>query len=798
MALRRGALETDFSFGFRSSFQPYSAMSYWVHRGGENFGPYSLDQLQGLLDEGQLTLADLAILEGDPAWKTVGDILDAAAFAPPAKLPVRPAVVAVRKAPADPAEEQVEDLEEPALAASGATTGGSRRKLWILLSVLLVLGGGAVAAWQLGWFGKPQEEVQNPTPNKPKGNSQLPNLPNTEENGTSPIPIPNPPTPGTGNPTLPTGADLPLVRPLPASAAYLPADAFAVLTIAPKQLLDKAGGFSALLDQAAGATPEGKQIKMVVGMFSPENLGFAINQPLHVFAMAPALKDAKPDMGLVLPVGDIEKINTALPNALTVLAGFAKVPAPNLKFADQGGFQACAVPGLPVVMGYNNEALVVLVANGGDTATDAATLMPRLKQLFGKAGGLTGDAHFKASQQKTHDFGIWLNLARISQVVPLDESQREALAQAGVSSVALAGWFGKGNVRVDVSASLAKPLTANPSGKGVPKELLDVVPANALVVLAASVNAAAVAQSLAAGTGTSATAAADQALAAVGLSVAKLLELAGGDAVVALLPPVQPGGAPAVLAVASVKSTAAADAWIKSLETLPAPGAGGLTLAQSLKLLGLQFFRNGNWLCLSPDSLKSRLETPNPGDTLPAATRSLLEGNAITLHASIKAALPLLREVPGAESFTAPLSQFESLTLAGNSDVAGSSGFLTLELADKKTNSLSLLVGELLRMQQWNSGATVPPRPPLPGDPPRRPSPVPQPPKPPLQLLPPAPAPAPPQSTTGELPGIPTPPTLPAPPKLPGPPEPPLPGDPSRRPSAVPAPAGSPEAKPGS
>ncbi len=52
-------------------------MPYWIHRNGENVGPYDLPQLQDMLAAGQATADDLAIEEGASEWSTVEDLAGA-------------------------------------------------------------------------------------------------------------------------------------------------------------------------------------------------------------------------------------------------------------------------------------------------------------------------------------------------------------------------------------------------------------------------------------------------------------------------------------------------------------------------------------------------------------------------------------------------------------------------------------------------------------------------------------------------------------------------------------------------
>lgn len=43
-----------------------------VHQSGQNFGPYSLDDINSMLTGGRVSMNDLAWVEGEPEWTRVG------------------------------------------------------------------------------------------------------------------------------------------------------------------------------------------------------------------------------------------------------------------------------------------------------------------------------------------------------------------------------------------------------------------------------------------------------------------------------------------------------------------------------------------------------------------------------------------------------------------------------------------------------------------------------------------------------------------------------------------------------
>ena len=61
---------------------------YYIHRGGQNLGPYRLDQVTAMLRGNQLSIEDLAALEGDADWQPLGNLIDIAP-SPPPPVPVK-------------------------------------------------------------------------------------------------------------------------------------------------------------------------------------------------------------------------------------------------------------------------------------------------------------------------------------------------------------------------------------------------------------------------------------------------------------------------------------------------------------------------------------------------------------------------------------------------------------------------------------------------------------------------------------------------------------------------------------
>ena len=129
-------------------------MTYWIQRDGENYGPYTQDQLQDMHDKGEVALTDLAAEEGGAEWQTVGDILAGETC-------VSVSAPKIRTYSADPRRPA---LGKPRARKIVEAAPPSRRKLWTSLALLLLLGGVYFI-----WFKKaPEVEIAEVKPPEEK------------------------------------------------------------------------------------------------------------------------------------------------------------------------------------------------------------------------------------------------------------------------------------------------------------------------------------------------------------------------------------------------------------------------------------------------------------------------------------------------------------------------------------------------------------------------------------------------------------------------------------------------------
>jgi hypothetical protein len=71
-------------------------MNYWVARGGQQQGPFSIADVQRMLAQGALSPNDLAWQEGMPQWLPISQVIPAAAPAPPPPMAAPPPAMAAQ------------------------------------------------------------------------------------------------------------------------------------------------------------------------------------------------------------------------------------------------------------------------------------------------------------------------------------------------------------------------------------------------------------------------------------------------------------------------------------------------------------------------------------------------------------------------------------------------------------------------------------------------------------------------------------------------------------------------------
>jgi hypothetical protein len=103
-------------------------MKYLIHRGGQQYGPYSVEELRQFVTSGNILASDMAWAQGMPAWVPVSQILGGAPAPAPAPAAPAPAPAPSYQAPgpafAQPPAAAAPVSYAPAAYSSPAPAGG--------------------------------------------------------------------------------------------------------------------------------------------------------------------------------------------------------------------------------------------------------------------------------------------------------------------------------------------------------------------------------------------------------------------------------------------------------------------------------------------------------------------------------------------------------------------------------------------------------------------------------------------------------------------------------------------------
>ena len=686
-------------------------MPYWIHRDGENVGPYELDQLQQLLESGHLVPEDLAIEEGAGEWTTVGE---ATASGGPA-LPEAPAGIPVAEL-AEPAA--FEDPQPELAEAAPLADAKPKSKLPLVLGVIVgvtALGAGGYLVWEnfintpdnspvdkskSAQFTKKTEFKEPPMnfgENNDTNNDKDPksvtngtvepvgigNNTETEKNATiieppilPPIPPPGnatepvfpPPIPVDGNKTV-HEANASVATNAPVGAGFLPDDLAVAMQISPKRILTKLGGLNGVLTQVMGLGAIDQlpaPAKMVLNMPNPENVGIAGDQSVYLFFKQPA--DNPPLAGLILPLTDAKKFS----DFLVLVATAAKIPGVEAK--DLGGIQGLPLAGMPVVAGWNDQAAVLVGVAVQEVAPpppfedeegeecDAALpedpfqamLMAELKSILAKKKPLIqARPQFAKMVQQPVDLGLWVNLTQALQLAQATapELKDADLAKLGQVDLAIGVDFGQGEVTVNSRVFYDEKLFPDWStGKPLDKALLDAMPGDAVATLTGSANIAVVMKAIEDALPPDEMGMINQQLGSLGLTWENFKPIPGGDIAISL--PLDNGDAESNAATDLLLATTINDDVTLSALMNRLGEAGLLT---EMEEGGVELFLKEKILYFCPRSHRPRLEvgldSDPPVPPLPGALRKFHAENDAALHINPAAAKVLLSRIPPEAEF---------------------------------------------------------------------------------------------------------------------------------------------------
>jgi hypothetical protein len=199
------------------------SVDIYIARGEEQFGPYPLEQVRELLDQGALLPEDLAFHEGLENWTPLAEVIAKQSTPPvPPSPPALPSATVDSPSPAPDPQTATDPTVEPQLASVAATQPKPKKQVpvWVTIVILVLIVGGGLGygAWYV--FFKPNPEYsptkwdkEDPSEEPGMGQSSTSENQNTGQPGglTGPV-IPSKPEPTPKpTPTPPSPSD-PLAR----------------------------------------------------------------------------------------------------------------------------------------------------------------------------------------------------------------------------------------------------------------------------------------------------------------------------------------------------------------------------------------------------------------------------------------------------------------------------------------------------------------------------------------------------------------------------------------------------------
>ena len=702
-------------------------MPYWIHRDGENVGPYDLLQLREMLAAGQITAEDLAIEEGSSEWSSVGSLADAA-----------PEPMMAELVSHSVADEPMMATPEPALEIAGA--GGGKLK-FAIIGVVALLVIGVVALLVIGGDGEGKDQAKNnpgdngpkPPPAKntpqPGGNKPDAKLPELPPNPGNPLPGPNtnsppPLLPPPPLPPLNPGGNALAQRPMSDAVRHIPVNTIGVMSIDVGQLLKKSGGFEALMEkamQAAGPEANNPMVKALAGLLAPDklaaNFGVAMNQPLHVFVTS----DLK--VGLLLSVADAKKLEMGISNVAVML----KAPLPELQAGN--GFKLLAMPQQAAAVALGPSALMVLVDSQAADLGEPKDLTQDIGRLMGLPGAATGQLaqvspYFAKHMQVTYDGALWMNVKELMKVAAnqMPPEASEALGDPDLlgERFEMAGGvsFQQGRVIAKVSLGYDEKLLGDwSSGANLAAGVLGAIPGDAPVVLTQSMNMKVMRPFIEARVPKEAVDQANAVLANFDLDLKTLLELPAGDMAFSWVG-LDDHGDPKLLFSMNVTDPAKVGGLLQKLNATP--------VYAEIQQGGYELILKGSQLHIAPMEYKGALESGLNKTPLNPGAQKLLAEHDTALYVN-PTTIGQLLATQGVDAGQV-LQQFRGIHMTGTAEPDSQHFTAIITMADPNANVLQVLVNQLFQaaMEFQNDGGFPDPTSPTPFPP--GPNPFPQPP----------------------------------------------------------------------
>ena len=637
-------------------------VGFLVHRDGQDYGPFTPEQLQEGLAEGNLLSTDFCRREDQAEWST------AALCATPISQP---------------------ETEPSANVSSTPSQTVSNTPLYIGAAVILI---GLFAGWLL---------VRNDV--------KIPNLPTqkdivqTQGIGTKNIIAKIDRTNIRAETSPPTKEPQP--HSLPANAKHIPADALAVFTVRAGDLLKKAGYEQPIdipfLDDNKEAISEMSPFTADL-LRDPESVGLDLAKPIHVYVQhlpheGNANAGFTPLIGVVASVFDSNALEVSLSRLVEArLGGFGRQVMNSLK--EENGWWTLNTNRLPLAFAFSKKAMVLVMR---ETPRPGESLAVPLNAAVKSTSGLPA-AHpeFKRHLDELTDASLWWNAQQTRKVLSTrdDTNMGALLAELTDAQTLSAGvFFEKGAATWYLHQQSAEGKTTM-TGKGLEDPLPSLVSSDSALAIGMSLDMPAVRRwlrNLHTSFGPQLNFTPEKIdellIAATGLNFSQWLALPAGGITVTVndVQPGTKGTKPQLLAGFTVADTALADQLLKHLNKSGIKkelAHSNLTLLKS----------NSGMLCLSTLNQQVAAQRGRVNDPVLGERLALLRNNGVAGWIDARRVQTIAKALGATKAFLDALRPFDEAQFSGTDKAGHMRLDLRLELRDPADNSLRAML-ELAR-----------------------------------------------------------------------------------------------------
>lgn len=434
-------------------------MQIHVHKDGQQFGPYTIEQLREYVQQGYFTAADHACHDGQN-WVTIGQV---PGFAAAAQAQPQQVAQAQQVQAASQPQQQVAQTQATAAAASAATAGAAGKKKNILFSSI-----GAIAACLivpllagvLAWYFWPSDEESSEN----GGGSPVVNADGQESETNSQSSDSNSASSGS---TPKSSGPVALID-------RMPSNALGAIIIDIEKILAKGG------EQAAKLIPPEAPPLVSKILKDPSTIGLDSAVPLQMHLLKhPTKADEDPIFCLAGKLKDAEKLK----NTFEVLSGEDLKQREGYAFWVEGRKNAC--------LAITDEYFAFV--GGDDRRIELSHLNAEIERFVNADGTdsfLKANAGFQDFLDDKHDVGLWVNGDSLLEVSPEEvPSDITSLFKGGAGAIAVD--FEDGEASIEGELILAKD--APPFGRGgLSYEMTRMIPAKALAALSLALDMKAV------------------------------------------------------------------------------------------------------------------------------------------------------------------------------------------------------------------------------------------------------------------------------------------------------------------